>query len=151
MNTKHGLGSYNNGERSKRWYSMIDRCYNEDSPHFTNYGARGIKVCDRWKDSLENFYNDMGDPPSPEYSLDRIDNDGNYCKENCRWATRKEQMNNRRNTKFITYNGETKPLSTWARDLNISYITLCGRLRKWDVERAFTTPVEHKYNKGKNK
>jgi hypothetical protein len=151
MNTKHGLGSYNNGERSKRWFGMIDRCYNIDNPQYINYGARGIKVCERWKGSLENFYSDMGDPPFPTYTIDRIDNDGNYLPENCRWATKQEQVNNRRNTRFVTFEGKTKSVSTWARDLNICYGTLLGRLRKWGIEKALTSPVEHKYNSHRNK
>ena len=146
INTKHGLGSYNNGERSKRWCGMIDRCYNTENKQYKNYGGRGIKICDRWRDSLENFYNDMGDPPSSRHTIDRIDNNGDYCPENCKWYTKQEQVNNRRNTKFITFKGETKPLSTWAQDLNICYITLYRRLRKWGANRALTTPLMQEYS-----
>jgi len=87
-------------------YCMKQRCYYPNNPGYKNYGGRGITVCDRWlgEDRFENFFIDMGNPPEGK-TLDRIDNDGNYCKENCRWATRTEQCRNRRNTKLLTYEG----------------------------------------------
>lgn len=84
------------------WLAMKQRCYNKKHTHYKDYGGRGITVCDRWLDKLngfENFLEDMGHRPSKEYSLDRIDNDKGYYKENCRWATKKEQANNRRGRK----------------------------------------------------
>lgn len=79
----------------KTWQHIKDRCFNPKNKAYKNYGGRGISVCDRWL-KFENFLEDMGDRPSPKLTLDRRDNDGNYCKENCRWVTRKIQNNNKR-------------------------------------------------------
>jgi hypothetical protein len=81
------------------WHGMKQRCYNPNNAKFKDYGGRGIRVCDRWKNSLENFLIDMGRRPSAEHSLDRIDVNGDYCPKNCRWATRSRQASNKRNSK----------------------------------------------------
>lgn len=82
----------------KCWRGIKDRCYNIKLSCYKNYGGRGITVCKEWLESFETFYNDMGNPPKGK-SMDRINNDGNYCKENCKWSTSKEQNNNRRDRK----------------------------------------------------
>lgn len=124
----------------RRWHSMMKRCYSSSNPSFCNYGGRGISVCQRWHD-FANFYADMGEPPFQGATLERINNDGNYEPENCRWATRADQSANKRNTVLITHNGVTKCLTNWARTIGLDRKTLEGRLKSgWSVERALTTP-----------
>jgi len=118
----------------KSWSSFRNRCENPRNIAYPNYGGQGIAVCARWA-SYEAFLTDMGRRPSPEHSLDRIDNNGPYAPENCRWATRTEQSNNRRppraktTTRLITLRGETKTVAQWARDLGISSGALHQRLK----------------------
>lgn len=109
---------------------MIKRCYLKTHFHYKDYGGRGIKVCDRWlgKNGFDNFIEDMGKKPSG-YSLDRIDNGGDYCPENCRWATSIEQASNKRNNKIITYKGETHIAAEWSRILGIRPGTFSERRR----------------------
>jgi len=108
---KHGLAksSINN-----RWSGMLCRCYNVNSKKYHRYGGRGIKVCKRWHTFI-NFFEDMGHPPGPEYSIDRIDVNKGYSPENVRWATQKTQQNNRANNRWICVDGETKLVTEWAR------------------------------------
>ena len=123
------------------WQNMRRRCYEVACAEYHNYGARGIKVCDRWRDLFENFYADMGDPP-PGKSLDRIDVDGNYTPENCRWATAKEQANNKQNNRVIEYEGEELTIAQLAEKMGVNYKVFYMRLsRGWSVEEAATTPV----------
>ena len=111
------------------WQSMKQRCLNKNDIGYKNYGGRGITVCPEWLNSFKNFYADMGKKPEG-LSLDRIDNDGNYCKENCRWATLEEQHNNTRANRFLTYNNKTQTMAQWAREFNISSSTLFGRIKR---------------------
>lgn len=119
------------------WGQMISRCHNPKVKCFPDYGGRGIKVCDRWRYSFENFIADVGPRPSPKHSLDRKDNDGDYCPENCRWATRKDQGNNTRKTRFITANGITQSARDWSLQTGVERQTILSRLQRgWTPERA---------------
>ena len=109
------------------YHSMKQRCINPKAAKYANYGGRGIKVCERWLASYDNFYADMGYPPGSDYSIERRDNNGNYEPDNCRWATTKDQARNKRNTIYATHNGMTLPLSEWAEKLSIKYPTLRQR------------------------
>lgn len=120
------------------WQAMRNRCRNSNVPNYAIYGGRGIKVCERWN-SFENFISDMGEPPD-DYSIDRINNDGNYTPENCRWASRAEQARNKSTNRHITLNGETRLLIEWAESLGMDQASLRERLDKWPLEAALTTP-----------
>ncbi len=127
------------------WSSMKDRCLNPSIRNYPRYGGRGIKVCDRWLESFEDFLADMGEKPDG-LTLDRRDNDGDYTPENCRWATRKEQQNNMIRNHLITYQGRTQTLTQWAEELKINMCTLRSRLELygWSVSDALTIPVRKK-------
>ena len=138
-NKKHGK-SYT--DEYKIYIGIKKRCYNPNSTAFNRYGGRGIKVCDRWLESFENFLEDMGDRPSKNHSIDRIDVNGDYSPENCRWADNKTQMRNRKNTKIINYKGSVKPISQFCEELALPYRVVYERIKMgWSVEKAFTTPV----------
>lgn len=127
------------------WSNMKARCLNVNSSNYSRYGGRGITVCDEWKDSFEAFYADMG--PRPEgASLDRIDNDGNYEKSNCRWATKIEQANNTSTNRMLTAFGKTQSMADWAREQGLTHSCIKTRInrRGWDVEKALTTPSARK-------
>jgi len=104
----------------RAWSKLFDKCYNSKDHKYYIYGKRGIKVCQRWK-SFDNFLADMGKAPTPKHSIDRIDVNGDYEPSNCRWATIKEQANNKTTNVFVTYNGETKTLVQWAEHFNVKY------------------------------
>lgn len=117
------------GNRTYRiWQAMLTRCRNPNTPGWEIYGGRGIEVCDRWS-VFENFLADMGYAPN-DRSIDRIDNDGDYGPQNCRWAIRSEQANNTRVNVRIAYAGETLTRSQWERRLGLKKTTLRGRLRR---------------------
>lgn len=119
---KHGQAPMKNPSKEyTTWACMKQRCYDEKCKSYINYGGRGIVVCENWCDNFSKFYEDMGKRPSKEYSIDRIDVNGNYCKENCRWATKKEQNRNRRTNIFVTYKDKTQCISAWAEELKISF------------------------------
>jgi hypothetical protein len=125
------------------WAQLKHRCINKDSQGYADYGGRGITVCDEWKDSFETFFKDMGPRPSPKYSLDRIDNDGPYCKENCKWSTRKEQANNKRSCRILVLGNEAKTVAEWSEVVGLKGQTIRSRLsRGWSVKDALTTPAK---------
>lgn len=138
-NAKHGMRKT---VIYRIWANMKARCLNPKDQHYYAYGKRGIKVCDRWVNSFQNFMVDMGLPPKGT-SLDRIDVNGDYCPENCRWANNKIQANNRRNTIYLEFKGVIKPLAIWADELKINPDTLACRIFRsgWSIEKAFTTPI----------
>lgn len=110
------------------WSSVIARCTRANADPLGLYFARGITVCDRWRNSFENFLEDMGERPGPEYSIDRIDPRGNYEPSNCRWATKKLQARNRRTSKTITHNGRTLTIAEWAEVSGLKMQTLWKRI-----------------------
>jgi hypothetical protein len=121
------------------WSRIKQRCNNPRCPKYSDYGGRGIVLCDRWRVSFANFLADMGKRPSPEYSIDRIDNDGPYSPENCRWATRSEQGRNYRQNHLIEYQGSVRTLVEWSEITGIRSDTISMRLKKgWSVERALS-------------
>jgi len=124
------------------WNNMIDRCHNENSHAYKDYGARGITVCDTWRSSFEQFFIDMGKRPTKLHTLERIDNELGYYPENCRWATRAEQARNKRNNVLFTLNGETKCLRDWEYHFGAKKGSFSSRLaRGWSIARTVTTPL----------
>jgi hypothetical protein len=121
------------------WRSMKLRCYTKTSTGYENYGGRGIKVCDRWRDSFEAFIADMGQPPSEKHTIERCDVNGDYTPSNCCWATKIEQGNNKRNNDLLEFNGRKQTRAEWAREFDINYETLSWRLANgWPVSKALT-------------
>ena len=118
------------------WRHMRERCQNRTHQCYNDYGGRGISVCIQWE-IFTNFLLDMGEVPTGR-SIDRIDNDGDYCPKNCRWATQKQQCRNRRYNRFITYNGKTATCAEFAEIYGVDNGLLWGRIfqRGWDIERA---------------
>ena len=128
------------------WQGMKARCTNPNNEEYMNYGGRGIKFCTRWE-KFENFLEDMGERPS-DMQLDRIDNEGPYCKENCRWATRKEQARNKRTNRKVKLGDEERTISELAEMSGIGWKTIEGRLNSgWSVEDAIQTPQIKKYQR----
>lgn len=123
------------------WQGMKQRCYNENVERYPNYGGRGITVCAEWLNDFQQFYRDMGPRPSKFHSIDRINNDGPYSPENCRWATVSQQQRNKRRTVFLTANGERRSLSEWAELRGFSHITFFKRYQAgWSDEEIVNTP-----------
>lgn len=140
INWKHGL----TGTKEHTIWSLLQgRCYNTLNKNYKRYGGRGIKVCDQWRgeSGFLTFLKDMGPCPF-EYSIDRIDNNGNYEPANCRWATSKTQQNNRSNNHIIEYLGQKKTLSQWAEEYRLTADQVIMRLGlKWPIEKILNTPI----------
>ena len=136
INKKHG---YFHTDEYNIWRSIKKRCLCVNNTGYKNYGGRGISICDEWLNSVECFINDMGMRPDKTYSIARIDNNKGYYKENCRWATKKEQCQNQRTNRNIEYNGDIKCVAEWARICGMSYQKLYYRLfiAKYPTWKAF--------------
>lgn len=133
----HGMST---SETYNTWEKMKGRCNNLNDDRYKDYGGRGIKICKKWH-KFEGFLEDMGRRPSG-MTIDRVDNDGNYEKKNCIWATPKKQSRNKRNNRMIKYRGETRCLISWAESLGINYDTLRKRIdRGYGITRAFNEIV----------
>lgn len=143
LSNRAGTASVRGDERYREyrsWCRMRERCHNPRNKGYASYGGRGITVCDRWSD-FEAFYADMGPRPSLRHSIDRIDVNGNYEPENCRWATATEQSRNCRDTIYVEDGGKRVPLADVAEQNGINLSVLYGRLKMgWSLEKALTTP-----------
>lgn len=126
------------------WVNMKSRCYNCKDERYSSYGERGIAVCDEWRDNLNEFYNwAMANGYSDDLTIDRIDVNGDYCPENCRWIPMAEQSRNRRINRFLTHNGKTMLISDWAKETGIGRTTIDARLKRgWSVEKTLNTPTK---------
>jgi ribosomal protein S16 len=110
------------------WQAIKRRCNNKQDSAYDRYGGRGIKVCDRWTDSYQNFLDDIGPPPSADHQIDRADNDGNYEPENCKWVTREENARNKRNSRNLVAFGKKQTLQAWANEIGVKRETIARRL-----------------------
>jgi hypothetical protein len=135
--TKHGETTHRSKSvEYKTWQDMLARCRNPSHRQYHHYGGRGITVCSRWTRSFSNFLLDMGRRPDG-CSINRVDNNGPYSKDNCQWSTKIEQVNNMRSNRVITFNGQTRTMAQWGRLLGINYGTLTKRFsRGMPVEKA---------------
>lgn len=148
-NLKHGITPKGKPIRFYTiWVAMKQRCFNKNAANYTRYGGRKITVCEEWLD-FTRFYKDMFNSYNEhctkfdikDTSLDRIDNKGNYSKKNCKWSTRKEQSNNRRDTLFVTIDGIKKPFAEWCREYRVNYSTVFQRFYShgWNIKKALKT------------
>jgi hypothetical protein len=141
---KHKHGRHRTPEWTA-WREMRARCLNPRHRAYSNYGGRGIGICERWRGSFAAFLEDLGERPSPMHSLDRIDNDRGYEPGNCRWATKTVQSRNSRNARLVTFQGRTMCLAEAVELSGLRTTTVAQRLHKgWSVERALNTPLDVK-------
>lgn len=147
--TIHGHAFTSAGKESatyRTWCTMLQRCYYKKHKSYSDYGGRGITVCARWRESFVDFLADMGERPDG-FLIGRIDNNGNYEPGNCRWETYTQQARNRRSSKLITFNGQTRTLEEWSETIGIRRDALGHRLLNgWSIERAITEPARYQKN-----
>ena len=145
--------NYKDGRKNSRiyriYYDMKSRCYNSNVPHYKNYGGRGIVICDEWLKDFEEFHNwAMSHGYRDNLTIDRIDVNGNYEPNNCRWVSIKEQANNTRANHLVTIDGITKNLTQWSEFYNINVKTVRDRLKRgWNVMEALTVPADIRFKK----
>ena len=139
---------YGINSRLYRIYNhMKDRCYRPNDKRYRDYGGRGIVICEEWKNDYLEFKNwALANGYRDDLTIDRINNDGNYCPQNCRWVDRFVQGNNTRNNHLLTFNGETKTLSQWSRESGLKITTIYMRIYQygWTIEEALTTPLQNR-------
>jgi len=136
------------------WRGLVNRCTRPTDPAWDNYGGRGIRVCDEWREDFFTFLADMGRRPSPGHEIDRRDNNGGYDRHNCRWVSRQINSINRRSTRFVTFRGERVCLADACRMADLPYDVVNHRINgpaKWSVDRALNTAVRAKAAKGQAK
>ena len=137
---KHGRSSRNSENHAtySSWQHLKDRCLNKNNTEYNYYGGKGIEVCEKWL-NFTGFLEDMGDRPRGK-TIDRIDINGNYNKENCKWSTFTDQMNNTRRSRYLTYNNQKQTVAQWAKERGMNYSTLSTRLQRgWSIKRAIET------------
>lgn len=147
--TKHGWSKSGKDKAVPEytaWCTMKNRCYTKTHKNYEEWGGRGIRVCSRWLESFDNFIEDMGQKPSRQHSLDRINNNGDYEPSNCRWATSKQQNSNKRNRRNLEYNGDVKSLSEWAALLGIDKRLLWQKLATSTFSEAYEFYLAKKKN-----
>ncbi len=141
-------GNYKHGHSNTRlyriWAGIKQRCYNENDTNYHWYGGRGITVCEEWRNNFEAFYKwSMANGYTDKKSIDRINSNGDYCPENCRWTDITTQANNTRRNHYIKHNGKIKTIAEWAKDTGISQQAISSRLRnRWSIEKTLETPVK---------
>lgn len=141
--TKHGHAVQGPGRSPEfnTWKRLRQRCMNPKCKDWRNYGGRGIEICDQWKNDFARFYADMGPRPSSAHSIDRINNDGPYSPENCRWATRQEQNKNRRDSIYVEHAGKRLMLADWSEITGIGEETIRYRIKAgWTAAEALMIP-----------
>lgn len=142
-NIKHGFAR--RGQKTKEyhiWRGIIARCENPNNKNFHQYGGRGISICKEWRNDFTKFLKDVGKKPTPKHTIDRVDSNGNYEPNNCKWSTWKEQQNNKRSNKMLTLNGKSLTVSQWAEQLGVKQGTLYMRVhRGWSDEKILTQKI----------